>query len=178
MIAKWLSMLYFHKNLSISSQSYSVFSLKDKEYQQRRLLDAFVQGAKIQFERYRDECLLLRGSIESLRAWDPDMSKPTSDRNRYLLQVVKVGLGKDRPLDNMFSFQYRTFSRFNSDMRKKHDEHVLKRMLPLPRWIEEKACSGDIDDLLSIKIAPLEFNYLRERTAELADYLNNGLPGK
>ncbi len=35
-----------------------------------------------------------------------------------------------------------------------------------------------IDDFLSIHVASLRFNFLRDRTAEIIDYLTNGVPGK
>jgi hypothetical protein len=78
-------------------------------------------------------------------------------------------------LQHVFSFQYRTFNRQNASSS---DKECLFRDISLPLWVEEKSSSGDIDDFLSINLAPIEFNYLRERSAELADYLNNGLPGK
>ena len=131
-------------------------------------MDALVTGVKIQFERYKDESLLLQGSIETIRAWDPDMSNTTSDRNRHLLGLTE-DIDGNRQSDPFFSFQYRTFRTLHN----KDDGHFC-----LPDWVENRISSGDIDDFLTIKMKPLEFNYLHERNAELADYLNNGLPGE
>ncbi len=127
----------------------------------------------MKFERYRDKSLLLQGALETVKAWDPDMSKPTSERNRLLLAAKYASGASDGDegrSQHCFSFQYRTFKSTKESYR----GHSA---LCFPPWIEEKASSGDIDDALSINIAPLEFNYIRERSSELADYLNNGLPG-
>ena len=143
------------------------FSLKlDKEYQQRCLLDVLVTGVKIQFERYQEQSLLLRGSVEKLRAWDPDMSRITSDRNRHLLSLSPTE--DENGSIPFFSFHYRTF-RTTRNRQSKH--------FSLPDWVEDKITSGDIDDFLKVSMRPLEIIHLNERTAELADYLNNGLPG-
>ena len=112
---------------------------------------------------------MLEGSIEKVRVWDPDMSKTTSDRNRHLIRLIDCdGNGGDGET-NFFSFRYRTFKTLHITQ----NEHES-----LPDWIEKKIASGDIDDYLTAKMRPLEFIYLRERTAEIADYLNNGLPGE
>lgn len=145
-----------------------IFLRTDKEYQQRRLLDTLVSGVKIHFERYDEQSLMLEGSINKLRAWDPDTSKTTSDRNRHLLRLVNQDESR-KDEQPFFSFRYRTFKTLYS----RHHDHSH-----LPDWIENKIASGDIDDYLTVKIRPLELNFIRERTAELADYLNNGLPGK
>lgn len=138
-------------------------------------MDIKVTGVGIQFERFRDESRLLQGSISSLQIWDPDLSTVTSNRNRRILKVTKDGGWGDQSLQHVFSFQYRTF---NQQKFSSSDQEGVTRDMSLPPWVEEKASSGDIDDFLSINLAPIEFNYLRERSAELADYLNNGLPGK
>lgn len=146
----------------------------DKEYQQRRILDTKVMGVGIQFERFRDESYLMQGSIASLQVWDPDLNTLTSDRNRRILKVINDG-NANQTSKHVFSFQYRTFNRKESSSR---DKDGRIRGMSFTRWVEEKTSAGDIDDFLSINLAPIEFNYLRERSAELADYLNNGLPGK
>ena len=140
----------------------------DKEYQQRRLLDGFVSGIKINFE-YKEQSLMLEGSIENFRVWDPDMSKTTSDRNRHLIRLIDCDRNGEDDETNFFSFRYRAFKTLHI----RQNEHES-----LPDWIEKKIVTGDIDDYLTAKIRPLEFIYLRERTAEIADYLNNGLPGE
>ena len=161
------------QNFSLNASIGSVSLCLNKEYQQRQLLDALIIGVQMKFDRFQDNSLLLQGSIKSLRAWDPDTSKSTSDRNRFILQVVKDAVttaeNETQSSGYFFHFQYRTFSLGFS-----HDS----KSTPLPVWIEEKASSGDIDHALSIKMGRVEFNHLRERTAELLDYLNNGLPGK
>ena len=123
-----------------------------------------MSGVNIHLKQYRDQSLILDASVDKLRAWDPDTSKIISDRNRKIL----ASMDSDDSGSPFFSFQYRTF-RTPKDSR---DE------LPLPDWIKNKATSGDIDDYLTAKICSLEFNFIRERTAELLDYLTNGLPGK
>lgn len=152
---------FFYISLSLLIFLYTIKT--DKEYQQRRLLDVLVAGVKIQFERYKEHSLVIKGSILKFRAWDPDMSKSVSDRNRHLLGHA------EEESDPFFSFQYRTFrTLYNVHDKQSH----------LPDWIENKITSGDIDDFLTIKMRPSEFNYLSERTAELTDYLKHGLPGK
>ncbi len=131
-------------------------------------------GVGIQFERFRDDSYLLQGSIASLQVWDPDLNTVTSDRNRRILKVINDGRA-NQTSKPVFSFQYRTFNRKESSSR---DKEGRIRGMSFTRWVEEKTSAGDIDDFLSINLAPIEFNYLRERSAELADYLNNGLPGK
>jgi hypothetical protein len=126
-------------------------------------------GVGVQFERFHDNSRLLQGAISSLQVWDPDLSKDTSDRNRRILKIIN-DRGEEQSLLPVFSFQYRTFNG--------QESHMKGANMSLPRWVEERATAGDIDDFLSIKLSPIEFNYLRERSAELADYLNNGLPGK
>lgn len=129
-------------------------------------------GVGVQFERFHDKSSLLQGAISSLQVWDPDLSKDTSDRNRRILKMINDS-GEEQSLLPVFSFQYSTFNGQESHMK-----GTTTANMTLPRWVEERANAGDIDDFLSIKLSPIEFNYLRERSAELADYLNNGLPGK
>lgn len=129
-------------------------------------------GVGVQFERFHDKSRLLQGAISSLQVWDPDLSKDTSDRNRRILKMINDS-GEEQSLLPVFAFQYRTFNGQES-----HVKGTTTANMSLPRWVEERAIAGDIDDFLSIKLSPIEFNYLRERSAELADYLNNGLPGK
>ena len=160
----------------LSCHCSDIFCLADKEYQKRRILDTKVTGVGIQFERFRDESRLLQGSIASLQVWDPDLNTVTSDRNRRILKVINDGRD-NQASQHVFSFRYRTFNRNKSSTRDNEDPHPNSGMSS-PQWVEEKTSSGDIDDFLSINLAPIEFNYLRERSAELADYLNNGLPGK
>lgn len=126
-----------------------------------------VTCVKTKFERHTDKSLLLQGSISKLQAWDPDMSRNTSDRNRHVLSLTEDmhNVVKNEKTEPFVSFQYRTF------------EPVCNRNEPLPQWVEGKIAGG-IDDFLTIKMRPLEFLHVSERTAELADYLNNGLPGE
>ena len=131
-------------------------------------MDVSFTRVKTKFERHMDKSLLLRGSISKLQAWDPDMSKTTSDRNRHVLSLteeMKNNVAKEEKQHPFFTFQYRTF------------KPVCNRNDPLPQWVEGKIAGG-IDDFLTIKMRPLEFLHVSERTAELADYLNNGLPGE
>lgn len=149
-------------NFSVNANIESICICLNKEYQSRRLLDANVESVVIQFDRCSDRSLSLKGEVGSLRAWDPDTSKSTSDRNRHILNVTEaINEGSEKPF---FSFHYETF----------RTAHLGN----FPDWIKSKIGSGGIDDFLSVKMRPLEFNYLSERTAELADYLNNGLPGE
>lgn len=132
-------------------------------------MDLLVTGIKARFNQSEDKTLLAMGSIDKLRAWDPDMSKVTSDRNRHLLDLSEEP-GMETISDPFFSFQYMTF--------KGPTDANINVCVSIPEWVQNKISSGDIDDFLSVKMRPLEFNYLSERTAELADYLNNGLPGE
>jgi hypothetical protein len=128
-------------------------------------LDALVTGASIKFERFKDQSLLLQASVQNLRAWDPDMSKPTSDRNRHLLRQIQ-GVNGNTASDQFFSAQYRTFKTFPIRASEK---------VTVAEWIE---IEEDMDDILTVKTSPFEVVYCRETASELADYLNNGLPGK
>ena len=92
-----------------------IFLRTDKEYQQRRLLDTLVSGVKIHFERYDEQSLMLEGSINKLRAWDPDTSKTTSDRNRHLLRLVNQDESR-KDEQPFFSFRYRTFKTLTADI--------------------------------------------------------------
>lgn len=139
--------------------------LLDKEYQQRRLLDAFVTGAMIKFERWHDHSLLLQASVQNLKAWDSDMTKPTSDRNRHILRQIQDG-EENISSDPFFSFQYRTFKSFSIK---------VTEQVPFVDWVE---MIEDIDDILTVKSRPFEFVYCRDTISELTDYLNNGLPGE
>jgi hypothetical protein len=139
--------------------------LLDKEYQQRRLLDAFLTGAMIKFERRHDHSLLLQASVQNLKAWDPDMTKPTSDRNRHILRQIQHGEENISP-DPFFSFQYKTFNTFPIK---------VTEQVPFADWVE---ITEDIDDILTVKSRPFEFVYCRDTISELTDYLNNGLPGE
>jgi len=139
--------------------------LLDKEYQQRRLLDAFLIGAMIKFERRHDHSLLLQASVQNLKAWDPDMTKPTSDRNRHILRQIQDGEENISP-DPFFSFQYKTFNTFPIK---------VTEQVPFADWVE---ITEDIDDILTVKSRPFEFVYCRDTISELTDYLNNGLPGE
>ncbi|KAL7555190.1 hypothetical protein ACHAWF_018839 [Thalassiosira exigua] len=156
---------------SLNANVESICICLNKEYQQRRLLDALVTGIKIRFERNKDQSLVLQGSIQNMRAWDPDMSKPRSDRNRHILATEDEEANVNGMSDPFFSFQYRTF---RAPTGKPNGQMCL------PSWVEQKidGSSGGIDDFLQVKMKTIELNYVSERTAELADYLKHGLPGK
>ncbi|KAL7473779.1 hypothetical protein ACHAXS_014457 [Conticribra weissflogii] len=168
-------------HLGVTAYSIAIGSVcicLNKEYQQRRLLDAIAVGLLINFNRFRDNSYCLRGSLKSLNAWDPDTRRPLSDRNRFIFHVKK----NSSPPNNCetpikqpsMSFQYRTFCSEELNLSDIIDSPIT----PFPSWIEDRICSGDIDDALFITMDQIEFIHLRERTAELLDYLNNGLPGK
>ena len=54
--------------------------------------------------------------------------------------------------------------------------------LEVPDWVRvqvgEDSAIETIDDCLSLTLATVRFNHIKERTKELMDYLSNGLPGK
>lgn len=119
----------------------------------------------IKFERYNDQSLQFQASVQKLRAWDPDLSRPTSDRNRHLLRQIQDTHGNFSS-DPFFSFHYRTFK--SSPIR-------ISEQLTFADWV---TISEDIDDILSVKSSPFEFVYCRDTVSELADYLSNGFPGE
>lgn len=93
------------------------------------------------------------------------MSKPTSDRNRHLLRQIQDVNGNTAS-DPVFSVQYRTFKTFPI----RDSEKAI-----VAEWVE---IVEDMDDILTVKTSPFEVVYCRDTASELADYLNNGLPGE
>ena len=136
----------------------------DKEHQERSLLDINVDGVGLQYDRHEDQSMTMEGSIKSLTALDPDFTREVSKRNRQIIGQDAIQSCQDGVF---LIFKYETFKQTDAKGR----SH-------LPKWIQRRIVSDKIDDFLALRIQPLVINHVGERTAELVDYLNNGLPGR
>lgn len=108
--------------------------------------------------------MTMEGSIIGLTALDPDFTREVSKRNRQIIGHDDTQSCQDGVF---LVFKYETFK----------NEHAKGRS-HLPKWIQQRIVCDKIDDFLALKIQPLVINHVGERTAELVDYLNNGLPGR
>lgn len=133
----------------------------NKEHQKRRLLEASIASVHVGCEWTALGCLI-RGHIGSVHAVNPE-----AKRDGYIEDVLKNACD----VEKVVNFRYRSFTK-----RKIEHQHSTEAV---PDWISQELGSSDvIDDFLEVNIATLEAVYLRERTAELIDYLTNGMPGK
>ena len=158
----------------------------NKEHQQRRILQTIMYQTNITLEQDKFSKMNLRGSVGDFKAWDPDVSRDvktdTCDKNRLMIgilrqssvqnQTIKTSQGEVRNKnEQLLTFKY--YSNPNSKDHKNDD---------LPPWILEEvgvnSKTQSIDDCLSIRIASMQLNHIKERTGEIIDYLSNGLPGK
>ena len=157
----------------------------NKEHQNRRLLELTLSSCQMQLES-SDRGLCVDGRLGDLHAWDSDnyfqqgVNRETITKaNRNVLQVLSAvqsslqgssGLQPQSSRTAFLEVHYKTF-------KKRLPQSMLQK--EVPSWVESHiAESGDIDDFLRVSVAATQFVYLRERTAEILDYLSNGLPGK
>ncbi len=170
----------------------------NKEHQRRRLMQVTFSDTEIVFERDHLRRLNLHGFIGDVNAWDCDGNQKGQvnilDSNRLVLCVLHDSVINDeskscstdessqREAENQKQNRFLSFQYFcqpsliNIGKEMKANEHVL------PHWVIKSLgtdiATTDIDDCLSLTVATVRFNYLRDRTGEIIDYLSNGLPGK
>jgi len=108
--------------------------------------------------------MTMEGSIIGLTALDRDVTREVSKRNRQIIGHDATQSGQDGVF---LVFKYETFKQTHAKGR----SH-------LPEWIQQRIIGDKIDDFLTLKLQPLVINHVGQRTAELVDYLNNGLPGR
>ena len=169
----------------------------NKEHQHRRLLQITISNAFVAFQRDEYCRLTVQGSIGDLNAWDSDGNRkgqvPICRENRLVVGVLhnpadlddsyaEVGNedGKNTSnLQRLLTLNY--YSTPSEAIRSKEMQHNFKE-LRLPDWVVSqvgrKATIESVDDCLSLSIATVRFNHIRERTGEIMDYLSNGIPGK
>jgi hypothetical protein len=145
----------------------------NKEHQQRRLLELTLSSCNVVMHS-SEQGINMKGEIGDLSAFDSDHyvingldQDSITKKNRKVLTVLT-----DTGVENSGKFlhiHYKTFTKKATSVSKGDVPEWVKSNLPSP---------DDIDDFLSLTIAATRFTYLKERTAELLDYLSNGLPGK
>ena len=149
----------------------------NKEHQNRRLLELTLSSCSAKVVS-SIQGLCVDGQLGDLHAWDSDnynrkdYGRDTiTNANRNLFKVLSVKGIQDQSSRSAFlKVHYKTFK-----------ERLPQSMLDkeVPKWVESHiADTGDIDDFLRVSVAAIEFVYFKERTAEILDYLSNGLPGK
>lgn len=153
----------------------------NKEHQHRRLVELTLSSCQMSLD-LSDEGTTIDGELGDLFAWDADSygvshnnDAAITTENRNILKVLQgdqdLNENDEGTFKRFLRFQYKTFRR---------------RLLPsgmvtdeVPNWVQPHLSdSGEIDDVLKVSLAALQFTYLRERTEEIFDYLSNGLPGK
>jgi hypothetical protein len=100
-------------------------------------------------------------------------------KNRNILQVhSSLKEDADEETRQEFSSSRHAFLQVRyKTFRKRLSPSII--LEEVPNWVRSHVSeSGEIDELLSVSVAALQFTYLRERTEEILDYLSNGLPGK
>ena len=169
----------------------------NKEHQNRRLLQITLSQSSVAIERDMYLQLDVHGCIGDLNVWDADGDRidqhPLCHSNRLVVGVLHDPLVDEESCSSMSSngessdrfLSFRYHSQTHSKLRR--DKLILNGVtnhsyLSLPEWViglvGEGASIDTVDDCLSLKIATIRFNYIRERTGEMMDYLSNGLPGK
>lgn len=166
----------------------------NKEHQRRRLLQVTLSDATIVSERDHLHRLNFHGFIGDISAWDCDNYSEGKiairDTNRLVLCVLRdpafdddnQSYSTNSSWESEKKRKQRKFLSFQYFCRPKDSDLVDQCCSSLPQWViktvGEDVTSKDIDDCLSLSVAAIRFNYLRDRTGELIDYLSNGLPGK
>ena len=148
----------------------------NKENQNRRLLEARVSETNVSFLRNEHGSFQIQGYIGDVCVRDTDTVSPLCERNISLLQVLTEGDEK------FLSFLFRTFKTGKSNEPFPSNQLASNHQLSpskLPNWVEEASAESErIDSFVSVRMASLQMIYLKDRTAEIMDYLSNGLPGK
>lgn len=134
----------------------------NKEHQGRQLLKTTISDCLVDLHR-SDQGMCLRGHLGALHAFD-DENMGGSGRT-----LLRAG-GKS----HFLQFCFRTFALRSVSLESKGSEDV-------PHWVMVQLLNQgncEIDDCLELAISALEVTYLKGITKELADYLNNGMPGR
>lgn len=172
----------------------------NKEHQERHLLSISISGLAIHYTKDSLRKLEMFGSVTDLRAVDLQQYSPPPGLsiNEENLTLLSVDRHDDNSLclsssvlplvkgDRQFSDTVvrQDFVTFHFRKSKTTDEIISLSSadvgIPLseadlPSWV---LSAGHVDDFLSATMSSLMFVYLSDRTAELVDYLSNGLPGK
>ncbi|CAJ1945620.1 unnamed protein product [Cylindrotheca closterium] len=151
----------------------------NKEHQHRRLVEVTLSSCQMSLDS-SDEGTSVDGQLGDLVGWDSDnyavshkKNATITTENRNILKVLNGDQGKnenDEGFNRFLRFQYKTFRQRLPPSR---------MVTEVPSWVKPHLSdSGEIDDVLKVSLAALQFTYLRERTEEIIDYLSNGLPGK
>ena len=142
--------------LSVSIPSISV--MLNKEHQNRRLLKTAISGVLLEFN-FCATYSIVKGHISVFSATDP--------KGHGLTEVV---IRSTTAESRFIEFVYVVFFSHKS-------EEALYNDIPL--WVHSKLLNeATIDDMLDVSIGSHDIVYIKERTAELLDYLSNGMPGK
>ena len=144
--------------LSVRMPNISI--LLNKEHQGRRLLKMSIAGVLLEYNVCPAHSTL-KGHIRNVAAMD------TSQQGRGLSEVVlRSTTGESRFIE----FAYVVFFAHKSDEGLSYD---------LPPWVKQRLIDEEtIDDVLDVSVGTYDIVYIKERTAELLDYLSNGMPGK
>lgn len=160
----------------------------NKEHQNRSLLRVTMSGSQVALKSDSKGMLQFSGCLRDLNAWDSDGYVERGagvilPENRQVLSVLHNSSGRDSAAydqkeeqsfgdDAFFRFHYSTFSSAATVESRSLPKWVLSHLL------ESGEARNQIDDYLTVSVATVQFNYIRERSEEVLDYLSNGLPGK
>jgi hypothetical protein len=157
----------------------------NKEHKHRRLVELTLSACRISLDS-SEEGLCVDGELGDLYAWDADNysqevlhGDAITTKNRNILQVhSSLKEDADEETRQEFSSSRHAFLQVRyKTFRKRLSPSII--LEEVPNWVRSHVSeSGEIDELLSVSVAALQFTYLRERTEEILDYLSNGLPGK
>ena len=154
----------------------------NKEHQERHLLNICVSGLNIQCELGSLGKTEIVGSLADLSAVDlqhysPPPSRFVCTENLSMLSVHWPIDSSTEVKRNFVTFHFRKMKApekvdpfCNADRTSSLTEAVL------PSWVLQS--NSPVDDYLSVNMSSLMFVNISERTAELVDYLSNGLPGR
>jgi len=166
----------------------------NKENQSRRLLEASIEGLSLSFSQDSLGRIDVKGSLEDIIVHDSQanlLSKGMSYCNSKMIYAAdKLGpsirnetsrlAGEECfivPIEALLSFRFqKSHHQVNEAFSEEHRTLGNQSFVDLPPWVAKRA--GPITDFLTVSLRSLVFVYLAERTAELIDYLSNGLPGR
>ena len=161
----------------------------NKEHQHRRLIQITVSRNLITFQRNNEEQLNVDGHVGDLIAWDSDNIDEyvsTCHTNRLVLSVLHSSCSKSKITANQCHFLL--FKYFKQDKNNSQDctntvilDQTKCYINSVPEWVSlllGKHNTSAMNDCLSVSISTLKCNYIRSRSAEIIDYLSNGIPGK
>jgi hypothetical protein len=142
--------------LSASIPSISI--LLNKEHQNRQLLKAEIKGVLLDFNM-RAAFSIVKGQVNSFSVTDP--------KGCGLSEIVMQSTTRE---SRFVEFIYIVF--FNQ-----RTEDAVYNDLPI--WVHSKLNDEEmIDDMINVSVGTHDMVYIAPRTAELLDYLSNGMPGK